>query len=314
MQFEGPEKKLEIHVRPAFGSLRDLGRPFWNSVVIASRATILSEIANDHCTAYLLSESSLFVYDSKIIMITCGRTTLIKAALKILEAAPLDQIEFLSYERKDEHYPEMQYSSFDEDVEALKKHMPGQSMCLGDQNGRHVSLFYMAKSYTPDPLDLTVEILMHGIGAKATELFLTKAKTMGAEELRKRSGIHQILPDFIIDDFVFDPHGYSLNALSGPWYYTVHVTPEAPNAYISFETNYHCTDSNGNSCINQIIQRLTEVFEPQAYNLVFFHRKAVYTPAQTAYRLNWDLNANIGCGYHLQFFDFIHEDKELHNG
>lgn len=308
MQFEGPEKKLEVHVRPAFGSLRDLGDEFWRDVVHASRATILSQIENDHCTAYLLSESSLFVYDSKIVMITCGRTTLIKAALQIVKTVPKNQIEFLSYERKDEHYPEMQYSSFDEDVEQLKDCMPGQAMCLGDQNGRHVSLFYANKSYTPDPMDMTVEILMHGIGERAQQLFLSGTGDMNAEKLRASTGIDKILPGFTIDDYVFEPHGYSLNALSGPWYYTIHVTPESENAYTSFETNFHCTDGNGQYCVNEIIQKLLEIFEPEAYNLVFFHRKAIYEPMQKAYTLNWDLSGRLGCGYHIQFFDFVRKD------
>ncbi len=310
MQFEGPEKKLEVHVRPAFGSHRELGAEFWRDVVVASRATILSEISNDHCSAYLLSESSLFVYDSKIIMITCGQTTLIKAAIKIIETVPLEKIDFLSYERKDEHYPEMQYSSFDEDVEQLKKLMPGQSMCLGDQNGRHVSLFYLAKTYTPDPLDITVELLMHGIGENAQKLFLQDAVDLGAEKLRLKTGIDKVLPDFTVDDFVFDPHGYSLNAIKGPWYYTVHVTPESPNAYTSFETNYHCTDDNGNFRVDEMIHRLTEIFEPKAFNLVIFHRKSVYEPKKSAYELNWDLSGRLGCGYHAQFFDFIRSDEK----
>ncbi len=310
MQFEGPEKKLEVHIRPAFGSLRELDSAFWSDVVRASRAMVLSKIRNEYCIAYLLSESSLFVYDSKIIMITCGQTTLIKAALQIVKTVPLDQIEFLSYERKDEHYPEMQYSSFNEDVEQLKARVPGQAMCLGDPNGHHVSLFYMTKNYNPDPLDLTVEILMHGIGDRAKQLFLTGAGDMNAKKLRASSGIDNILPSFEINDYVFEPHGYSLNALAGPWYYTVHVTPESSNAYTSFETNYHCTDGNGQFCINEIIQKLTDIFEPKAYNLVFFHRKAVYKPKESAYRLNRDLSGRLGCGYHIQFFDFVHKELE----
>ena len=67
--FEGPEKKLELVTTPEAGSLRDLGSGVWRKVVEASGATILSELQNDHCTGYLLSESSLFVYDDWCVMI-----------------------------------------------------------------------------------------------------------------------------------------------------------------------------------------------------------------------------------------------------
>jgi hypothetical protein len=44
----------------------------------AARCSILNSITNEHVDAYLLSESSLFVYPRKIIMKTCGTTTLLR--------------------------------------------------------------------------------------------------------------------------------------------------------------------------------------------------------------------------------------------
>ena len=38
-------------------------------------------------------------------------------------------------------------------------------------------------------------------------------------------------------DVLFEPCGYSLNAMKGDTYYTMHVTPEEDFSYASFETN-----------------------------------------------------------------------------
>ena len=77
--FEGPEKKLEMVVTPEHRSLRSLGDEVWRRVVEAAGAQVLSSLCNEECDAYLLSESSLFVYDDWFVMITCGQTTLIDA-------------------------------------------------------------------------------------------------------------------------------------------------------------------------------------------------------------------------------------------
>ena len=77
--FEGPEKKLEAVVTPDFPPLRSLGDDMWRSVVEAAGAKILSVLRSEHCDAYLLSESSLFVYDDWFAMMTCGQTTLVAA-------------------------------------------------------------------------------------------------------------------------------------------------------------------------------------------------------------------------------------------
>ena len=77
--FEGPEKKLELAVTDGV-SLRAQGDEFWNRVVAASGAHVLSVLRGESCDAYLLSESSLFVFDGYLTMITCGQTRLVDAA------------------------------------------------------------------------------------------------------------------------------------------------------------------------------------------------------------------------------------------
>ena len=53
------------------------------------------------------------------------------------------------------------------------------------------------------------------------------------------SGIDKLIPGCLIDDYLFDPCGYSMNGLMrGGYYVTIHITPESEFSYVSFETNY----------------------------------------------------------------------------
>jgi S-adenosylmethionine decarboxylase len=95
MYFEGAEKKLELISRSARFRQRD--EAYWATVVEAAGAKILSRISSESCDAYLLSESSLFVWDDRVTMITCGRTTLVRAANFLLDDLPPEKVDFLIY-------------------------------------------------------------------------------------------------------------------------------------------------------------------------------------------------------------------------
>ena len=71
-KFEGPEKKLEILLAPRHPGLREAAEEQWHRVAAASGASVISTLTGDALNAYLLSESSLFVWDDRILMITCG--------------------------------------------------------------------------------------------------------------------------------------------------------------------------------------------------------------------------------------------------
>ena len=85
---------------------------------------------------------------------------------------------------------------------------------------------------------------MEGLSAKVCDGFFgTDAVHAGktgralAESMSDYSGIAALVSGATVDDWSFEPCGYSMNALRGPYYYTVHVTPEHAFSYASFETN-----------------------------------------------------------------------------
>ena len=79
------------------------------------------------CDAYLLSESSLLVHDDYLTIITCGRTRLIESVFTLLDHIGPDDVRYLIYQRKNEHFPERQRTTFYEDARRLRGAHPRSS-------------------------------------------------------------------------------------------------------------------------------------------------------------------------------------------
>ncbi|EJS41786.1 spe2p [Saccharomyces arboricola H-6] len=79
--FEGPEKLLEIWFFPpnnavsAGKTLRDIAMDRWIEILKLVKCEVLSMKKTKELDAFLLSESSLFVFDYKLTLKTCGTTT-----------------------------------------------------------------------------------------------------------------------------------------------------------------------------------------------------------------------------------------------
>jgi hypothetical protein len=89
--FEGSEKRVEIDFNfsaasPANG-LRSLSRAQLDELMSLAACTIVSSRTNESLDAYVLSESSLFVYPTKWVLKTCGTTKLLNAVPRLLEVA-----------------------------------------------------------------------------------------------------------------------------------------------------------------------------------------------------------------------------------
>ena len=139
--FEGPEKKLELVFKAGSKNLLNEPRAFWDDLVSLAQAKILSTIDNKDCKAFLLSESSLFVWENRVILITCGTTTLIKAAKHMIDTFGKECLEEVFYERKNEYQPSLQKSSALEDMSALKEILGGKVLRFGRKDDHHVYIY-----------------------------------------------------------------------------------------------------------------------------------------------------------------------------
>lgn len=294
MFFEGPEKKVELALIPGGPSLRAKGPGYWKGIVAKANAQVLSTISNDSMDAYLLSESSLFVTDSWLTMITCGRTDLVAAVSQLCGDFGVGAFQYLVYERKNAHFQEYQPSNFFDDCRRLSALMPGKSYRFGDADDHHVFLFHLDKPHAPVADDLTLEILMHGVDPQASRVFMAGPQRKH-EFIKEKSGVWSIFPGFQVDDHLFEPMGYSLNAIRGAKYYTIHVTPQKVGSYVSFETN--CVEADA----NETITRVLDIFKPQSCDVVLFQPQNSRMKTSCGYPIKRAVRQNLSCGYRVSF-------------
>ncbi|MBI5882662.1 MAG: adenosylmethionine decarboxylase, partial [Elusimicrobia bacterium] len=294
MFFEGPEKKVEIALGPGSPSLRARGRKYWEGIVDKAHAKILSGMSGDRMDAYLLSESSLFVTDSWLTMITCGSTDLVAAILQLCADLGRENFLYLIYERKNALFQEYQRSNFFDDLKRLSKSMPGKSFRFGDGDDHHVFLFHLDRPHRPDPEDLTLEILMHGIDSQAARVFMSGPHHR-KRYIKEESGVWSLMPGFEVDDHLFEPMGYSLNAVNGLKYYTIHVTPQKIGSYVSFETNQVGADAN------RLVKRVLGIFKPRSCDVVLFQPAGARRDIKVPYPIKRVVRQDLTAGYRVSF-------------
>ena len=297
MFFEGSEKKLEI----VFSSnCVDLRQRDWSPVVAKAGAQILSKISSPHCDAYLLSESSLFVWDHRLTMITCGKTTLIHTAIDLFRDYGPENVESFIFQRKNEFFGHQQKSDIFTDLELLSKHIPGRAYRFGDANEHHLFLFHLNKNFNPMLSDQTLEILMYEIQGEASQIFTETPQQ--PEKIQKLLDFQGPLKGFQIDSHIFKPMGYSCNALKGNEYFTIHVTPQEISPYVSFETNIIPEET-------PFIHTIIETFQPKSFDLVSFKPTMDLLSDVSNYQMINNVNEEIS-GYHVNFASYYKPPSE----
>ncbi|KAJ2901077.1 spermidine resistance protein [Coemansia aciculifera] len=128
--------------------LRLVPRAVWRDMLELVHCQVLSTLCNERLDSYLLrqvSESSFFVYPHKLVLKTCGTTTLLYAIPRILEIARrylgVTGVYQVFYSRKNFMFPDQQeelHRSWEKEVAYLDAHFPeGSAYMIGKTNRDH---------------------------------------------------------------------------------------------------------------------------------------------------------------------------------
>eukprot|EP01026_Neomeris_dumetosa_P078471 TRINITY_DN8490_c0_g1_i7.p1 TRINITY_DN8490_c0_g1~~TRINITY_DN8490_c0_g1_i7.p1 ORF type:complete len:865 (-),score=133.29 TRINITY_DN8490_c0_g1_i7:195-2789(-) len=277
--FEGSEKRIEIDFdfmssAPRNG-LRSLGREQLDKLLKLAACEIVSQMSNALFDSYVLSESSLFVYPTKIVLKTCGTTRLLNAVPEIIELGEgLNlKVRKCKYSRASFLFPKHQeeiYHDFELEVEYLRKVFAfmgshGFAYVLGDNapNSLQWHVFqieanqYRTFNYSPP----TMEVCMIGLEQEAAAQFFRGDTFISAQDTTMRTGIRGLVPNAHIDDFVFEPCGYSMNGQLKDGFITIHVTPEDGFSYASVE---FCRYPGVQGDISPTVEQVINIFKPKS--------------------------------------------------
>ena len=310
--FEGPEKTLEVcfrkvgqeenistvgevtlaQVAAEAGNtgttkvgLRQLDRRDLDRICSRARCTILSSVSNQYLDAYVLSESSLFIYPYLLVLKTCGTTTLLRCIGTLIELGRKLglEIDWVGYSRKNFNFPGDQafpHQSFHQELDYLYSHkslcerLDGDGYTLGPVTNDHWFVFVAdqtIRSSGETDTDRVLNIMMFDIDEEVAQLFYydayeTKQGEIKEEEVKRiseeqtmRSGIDKLCPGSLIDARAFEPCGYSMNAILFRSYATMHITPESGSSYASFETNQKLTS------YKSLISNVVRTFRPKRF-------------------------------------------------
>lgn len=176
------EKKVEIdfHIADSQHDLRAIPRTAIDAFLTQAKCTVISTRNNKAFDSYLLSESSLFIFPTKIILKTCGTTMLLKSVGPILEAAKAIGAtpDFLQFSRSNFMFPQKQHfphRAFSEETEYLNKLLgkEGDAFVLGATKGPRWHLYIVdfnevdASQYKQQ----TIEMIMFNLDPKIMRQF-----------------------------------------------------------------------------------------------------------------------------------------------
>jgi S-adenosylmethionine decarboxylase len=190
--FEGPEKTLEVCFRPGVGvenGLRTLPKEKLDFLCTQAKCSILSKISSNYIDAYILSESSLFVYKDRFIMKTCGTTTLLRCLNSLLQFADElgMELNWCGYSRKNLNNPTAQlwpHSNFGDEIKYLSQHeklrtrLHGSAHILGPVTSDHWFVFVADHSEVPHSMtcpnadkESTINMMMFDMAPEVASIF-----------------------------------------------------------------------------------------------------------------------------------------------
>jgi S-adenosylmethionine decarboxylase len=230
MFFEGAEKRIYItcknNVRKYYNSI------WWNIHIKDIGCNILSMIHNKYYDIYLLSESILLVSKNTILIKTCGITS----PLNILNLLDITKISNIIYSHPN-------FLRINE-----------QPILYQNPN----TIINYINDFIPLNLEYNkfefLNLISNNLSINHNELilwdFIWDDNFIWL--------VKKYLVNWQIDDFIFEPQGYSLNGCKDEEYITIHCTPNKECAYISIEFIGE----------NNIIPSIIKMLKPKTLGLV----------------------------------------------
>lgn len=251
--FEGIEKRFEIKF--LFNNTEDTlfsipTHAIKRNVLDLIHCAILDTIENETVRAHLLSESSMFIFHDKIMLKTCGLTTLMFGIAPLLalveEVLGAFEIEYALYTRRSFIFPEEQktpHQSWEQEVAALREIFPnGVDEAFGIGDCFYVFVDDRREKNSSTEINF-MEVAMKQLDPEVMKSFFMPKDFVSHEKSMKDSGLQELMPEGCIHNgFMFEPCGFSSNSIVGSVYNTVHITPEDSFSYVSFESNCKETD------------------------------------------------------------------------
>lgn len=211
--FEGAEKR--VVVKSSINLIKMYKVNEWKTFLSNVGCNVLNVISNNNIIMFLLSESTFIVTPNYLILKTCGVTTPLNLIAYLnKQGIKIDDIE---YSHPNFIKPDLQneiYKSFGIEVKYIEEQ-------LEEINFISMKVLHMYYLYS-NPITNNNEITLWDFQWTNDVIIM----------------LHSELQSWKIDDYVFKPHGYSMNAMDDKNnYITIHVTPNTSCSYLSFETN-----------------------------------------------------------------------------
>lgn len=216
------------------------------------------------------------------------------------------------------------YQNFDHEVDFLRQHFGnlgdgGNSHVLGDPSCGLQWHVYVADAEptvhkpTAAPAVYSLEVCMTELCQEKAVQFFRGDHFISAQHTSTSSGIQALLPNANIDDYVFEPCGYSMNGMEGAGFSTIHITPEDGFSYASFEvSNYATRDLD----INQLVTALVQIFNPGKLTVALtvdtnlpccIWGESVQTP--DSYSCHASCKQSFQCGGRTSFYSMVKQTK-----
>ncbi|KAF4214816.1 hypothetical protein CNMCM8980_008910 [Aspergillus fumigatiaffinis] len=276
--FEGPEKLLEVWFAPSAqelgpaqpAGLKAVPEEIWKDMLDLVNCQVLSIVSSEDVDAYLLSESSMFVWPHKLILKTCGTTTLLSGLPRILEiaalfggfpksTAPSRGISVAAapyrvfYSRKNFLFPDRQrgpHRSWRDEVRTMDRlFLNGSAYMIGKMNGEH---WYL---YLTEPHTMLTPPTSPGAKTEFTE---TETKVLSVPQ---GAALQADTEDETLEVLMTD-----LDEENAKQFYLEHATAVAENRYRNFDTeksDHVDVFSNTSSDISDLDSEGSRVLPPE---------------------------------------------------